>query len=250
MARPFGSIVSVEKLIAGLPFNFDDAIRRYNSGEALEPLAHSLGVSFGRLRLVFQRAGVPLRNRSSALRVRMKKIGPKGRAKLVAAAHRAVKGRKKPIREVAERVKLAAITREIHCSFIGKHERELALLLVQRGLIPIPQKSVGSYNIDVAIFPVAVEIHTATNHPLKMPKFQRRLKYLLDCGWWVIYVRPTKTRPLSEIAADEILAFYQLAQRNPTLRGQYRVIWGSGECSPIEGMNAHKKSSVSTLKHL
>ena len=249
MARPVGSIISAERLIAGLPFNFHDAVKRYLSGEGLEPLAESLGTTYGRLKLVFLRAGIQIRNRSDAMRTRLARMGPGGRAALTEAAHNAVRGRKRPADEVDRFLQTRAISLAKSAAMVGKHERRLISMLEERGLNPTPQFPVWRYNIDIAIFPIAVEVHTGTGHPLNITKLRKRMKYLCDRGWWIIYVRATKHRPLSEDAADQIVSRFEFAQRQPAGRGKYRVIWGSGEFSPREGMRNHKRTAVDAAEY-
>jgi very-short-patch-repair endonuclease len=116
----------------------------------------------------------------------------------------------------------------------------LGIWLAQRGVIVIPQKAVGRYNIDLAIDElfVAVEVngsfHYFADHA--SAEIERR-NYLLDRGWRLIDVALTATRHsthkyLRPACADQIVILLNLLRTNESDWGQYRMIGGDGEALP------------------
>jgi very-short-patch-repair endonuclease len=112
---------------------------------------------------------------------------------------------------------------------VGRGEADLAAWLAARGLRVLAQHPVGPYNIDLAVRPVAVEVHFAANNPVADARLRKRTKNLLDWGWDVVYVWVTGRHPLIEDVADEVVAVVEAAKRQPSARREYRVIRGAGE---------------------
>ena len=119
-------------------------------------------------------------------------------------------------------------TRKAHLS-MGRGETEVCRMLVDRGYTPQRQVVVGRYNIDIVIPAVAVEVHWRSDHPFRRAFDRQRIKYLTELGWHIIYIWIDANHPLTDDAANYIIAFAQVAQRNPAGIGQYRVVRGSGE---------------------
>lgn len=205
-----------------------EIIARYLAGDSELALARAYGVERIAIRRRILNAGIQPRGVSEANRIRMQRLSPNDRSALAAAAHAAVRGKPRTDSELATRAR----TSQQSGRYIGRYEQDLVALLRVRGLEPIAQHAEGRYNIDIAIHPIAVEVHTQSAMPLTVPAIRPRIVELLKRGWIVIYVwidRRSK-HPLSPRAADDILALYQRAQIDPTttFRRSYRVIRGSG----------------------
>jgi hypothetical protein len=123
---------------------------------------------------------------------------------------------------------------------VGRGEGFMEGLLLARGLVPVPQLPVQGYNIDLALVPVAVEIHVATSNPLTDPRRLQRAIDLLEWGWHVFYVWVTQAHFLGAGAAEKVLAFYQKVQGNHALPCEYRVVRGSGQL--VAGGGLHKNT--------
>lgn len=206
------------------PRDLKDAVRAYAAGESEQSIARRLGVARATLRKRLIAAGVSLRGRGDAMTVRMGRASPEERQRLVAAAHKARRGARDPL----ERLELRARSAERTVHKQGPYERRLIELLADSRLPIIPQKAVGKYNLDLAIGSVAVEVHTATNHPFKRLDLRERTNYLTDRGWDVLYVW-VGHGVITKDTAHHVVAFVQEAERQPSARRQYRVIRCSGE---------------------
>ena len=128
---------------------------------------------------------------------------------------------------------------------IGRLERELLAILQDRVKGAYPQYPVSGYNIDIAIEPVAVEIHIAANHPSASPAIRKRVKQLRKRGWSLLYIWVTPLHPLRDETADQIITAVQFAQRNPALGSQYWVIRGTGE-NALPRVHRYHRSYVPT----
>jgi very-short-patch-repair endonuclease len=214
-----------------LRVTLDDSeiIRRYRAGESEKALSEAFRVDRSTIRTRLRRGGVEPRGRSEALTQRWTDLDNAGRDALVAAAHVATRGR---IRTDAEIV-AAAQTRESLTCFTSPWEVVLADLLAERGMSTHPQQAAGHYNIDLAAWPVAVEVHRATGHPLSRRKDAQRAVYLLDHGWRLLYVwiDPQLDR-LDTTCADHVVALTQLAEGDPSAFGEYRVVEGAFDHPP------------------
>jgi hypothetical protein len=101
--------------------------------------------------------------------------------------------------------------------------------LSQRGYAGVLEQAVGRYNVDIGIAPIAVEVEVTPGNPLKSPRLRKRLGYLCDRGWLVVYVWVTRYGFMDEGAANYVAALCDAAKSDPSLVGEYRVIRGTGE---------------------
>jgi transposase-like protein len=210
-----------------LPPNLDDLVEHYLSGQSVKALAEQHGVSRNVIDRVLDQAGVQRRGRSEAMTVRMAQTSPEERARLAEAAHNAVRGKRQ---SVEHRARIAATRERLAVS--SPYELLLAEWLVD--MSPVTQKAIGVYNVDLAIEPVAVEVFGGNwhGHGRHRGRFQQRRQDILDGGWSLLVVWVTRQHRLQRAVADEVRAFVDLARREPSLVGQYRVVWGDGQLAP------------------
>ena len=200
-------------------------VNRYTAGDSEKSLAAEFSVSRAVIRRILVREGIRPRGRSESMYLRMEHTPADERRALTTAAHAFNRGRRKSADWLARQ----AIGKQITLCRVGNGEDIFAEWLRQRGLESIPQLAVSKYNLDLAIAPVAVEIHVSPANPLAIPRIRQRVKDLTELGWHIIYVWVTKSHFLSERAADDVVAFLQVAKSDPSSIGQYRVIRGSGQ---------------------
>ena len=211
---------------AALPV--DDIVARYLAGESTNALAKAFGVSRKSIDYRLDAAGVTRRGPTEANRLMASKRTPEENAANVRRAHEATRGR---TRSIEERSKGAA-TREQRGTHGSDLERALADMLRTRGLDVTTQKAVGPYNVDIATRTVAVEVFGGGWHAYggHRERASERLRYILDQGWNLVIVWASRERwPIGPGACDYIVAFDELARRDPSIRGEYRVIWGDGQ---------------------
>lgn len=209
--------------------NFKDLAERYLSGVSMEKLAAETGMKYTTIKDHFLKDGVQLRTIQQRNKTRYSGTTLSCRRKLTEKANRTMRGR--PMLRTA--MEKGALTRSKgRCrsgAMIGKYERELLPFLRDRGFEVTPQKSVGPYNVDIAVGSVAVEISTMTNHPALNTAFSKRTKYLIKSGYTVMYIWASGRFFPRAVTADKVIAMAKFAQRNPTSVRKYRVIRGTGQ---------------------
>jgi len=209
----------------------EEIVVRYLAGEPREVIAKSYGTSRTAIDYRLKAAGVTLRSQTETNRALAAGRTPEENRAIMQAAQAAVRGRRQtPL----HRARIAQ-TRERLQTHTSEDEIFIAKLLSTRGLNPIPQKAIGPYNVDVAAGTVAVEVfgggwHAYGTHKRRTPK---RLRYILNQGWNLVIIWNLRHRwPMTADAAGYIAAFVEEARCDPTIRGQYRVIWSDGQVVP------------------
>lgn len=106
--------------------------------------------------------------------------------------------------------------------------------LIAAGAVTTLEQAEGRYNIDIAVGAVAVEVHRYGFNPLgrsaSASRLRQRANYLRNRGWLMCYVWiGPRGQWLTAAAAEYIVALAKSAESDPSLRGEYRVIRGSGE---------------------
>jgi hypothetical protein len=203
-------------------------IAAYEAGESVLSISRRLGVNREVVNLRLRKHGVRPRDRSEAALVRMANASARERAQMTASALEVRRGQTET-RSLAE-MRAARSGRNPYGK-IRDGEIPLACLLSERGYYADMQRAEGPYNIDLAFWPVAVEVHRPTAHPFADPKMLRRTEHLVDAGRRVLYVwqvragRTYRRYPeLTPEIADEVVAHLERAQRDPSSVGPYRVI--------------------------
>lgn len=225
-------------LLSKTPLPKKEIARRYRAGESINTLASSFGVSRSVISRRLTADGVTLRGNADANRLLAHSRSPEENRRLMLAAQSAVRGSTRSLTSDLR----GARSRETSQAWLANHtseqERQMAEWLRQRDLTVIPQKAIGPYNVDVAAGPVAVEIfgggwHAYGAHRRRTAK---RFGYILDQGWHLMIVWSHNHRwPLDSRAADEVVTFAEVARRDPSGRGEYRVIWGDGQITAAAG---------------
>lgn len=219
-------------------------VRRYLSGESEKAVAGSLGVSRQVIRRVLLESGITPRNRSDAMFTRMANTSPDERSRLSAAAHDAVRGMKRTDAEMEARARVA---QRIDYR-VSPLEGELAELLRMRGVETVPQLAVGRYNLDLAAWPVAVEVHHTAAHPMVAygGRGIERTMYLADRGWRTLYIwiNPRTKVKFTDRCADEVVSLLNLAESDPSVFGEYRVIRGTGEDATGRHADRYQRANV------
>lgn len=226
--------------------NIDDLISEYQAGASLKQLADGNGISDTALSAALRDKGVKLRTMSEAVKMnwsRNRDVCLQGISKMHAGNVGRVRSRESMI--------AAAKTRYNRLTAIHAGEVELLNKLQECGLGVIPQHPAGPYNIDLAITKSAIAVEVIWTHlaAKRRASHAKRLKYLLDNGWFVIFVRKVATendrvtirRERGRIAGckSRALDFAAIAQcvhscakilrRNKSMRGKYLVIGSDGK---------------------
>jgi len=209
--------------------NVDDITRRYLAGETLNSIAEKLGCCRKPIIRRLLASGVALRSGGEVRKNMWKNItSPVDRARIVSAAHDAIRG-KRQSRE--QRIKTAK-TREIRQIGKSPGERLLGDLLRARGLTVTHQKAVGVYNVDIAIHEgsIGVEIfgggwHNSGRHAAR---FRKRCDHLIDEGWIPVIIWASAHFPLEQAAVEYLVSLSERVCSGESVWRQEHVIRGDG----------------------
>lgn len=212
-------------------FPRDQVVAAYRQGASVLGLSKEYGVSRPTIAKCLIEAGVEMRSHSEAQHLRQASLSLNEKKLLTAAANRAARLRRAP--------EIEKLRRALRVEAEGKHdsvgESSLAEMLQSRGVLSVPQRAIGPYNVDLAINPVAVEVLGGGWHSIK-PIHSERTPYILDEGWHLLMVWDYEGRSaLGPGAAEYIVSFVEEVRRNPPATCQYRVISGHGEMLSASG---------------
>jgi len=202
----------------------DNLVKLYLSGIS----QFELGKIFNVSRTVVHRRlienGIVIRNIPDAAVIRDAKIPIEVKRQRFIKAQQACIGR-----IVTEREKtLRANSRQSSCKQSAS-EILFCDWLTQRGYKIIPQQAIGFYNVDIGIFPIAIEILGGSWHASK-PIHAERTRYILNKGWSMIFIWVNGRRsPLVSSVTDYVISRLEFLRQNPSIVSQYWVIRGDGK---------------------
>lgn len=216
----------------------------YADGASENELAKMHDTSRMTITNILRRHGVRRRSNADANRLMMAGRTPEENARNSAAAHDAVRG-------VAWDWDRRCANAQKRHGTVPAYATELlyAAWLRLRGLQVVHQHAIGPYNCDLTIpaARVAVEIFGGNWHGTgkHAGMFAERAQYILDQGWLlvIVWVDQAKQR-LGEASADYIVSLVEQARRDPSLRGQHRVVWGDGEVVATGGRQLDEFATV------
>src|SRR3990167_6102564 len=211
------------------PIDTTEVVRQYREGTSVSGIARNLSLQHQRVKVTLIEAGITPHTQAEVNRRMFKAHGQEWTAAWAEKGRESVRRNgHKPSWFINQ-----AIGHQRGLSKMGVGEQVMASWLIQRGLNPILQFAWESYNIDIGLLPVAVEVHRGASFPLHNPRERAKLKNLTNAGLHVIWIwfNDSKGRqiPLTEAAADYIITFLKESQTDPSPIGQYRVIRGTGE---------------------
>lgn len=210
-----------------------DLVQRYESGESVNALSQSLGVARNVISRRLRESGVPERGRSEAERFKWSRMTPDQRANQVREANQTVRG---STRSDTTAERLAAT----QCRRVGAGEQELIEFLRVLGVYADHQRPVSRYNLDLAVGNVAVEVHRTPQHPHSMARHRKRIEDLFSRGYVSLYVWLRPWELPTEETAKHVVTWLDLARRDPSTFGQYRVIRGDGHEQTRQGERYYK----------
>ena len=157
--------------------NLDDFLKRYQSGESENKLAHEIGINRMTFRKRLLKAGIKPRGGREAELIKWSNMSIDKRKAQVVAAHNACRGRIVTFDESCRRAK----SREGTINYnVSRNEVILGESLKELGLEVIHNLAVGPYSCDIGTGSVAVEVWGGGWHP-KIGEVER-IKYILDSG--------------------------------------------------------------------
>lgn len=218
-----------------------EIVARFRSGESTNALAKSYGVSRQVIDRRLRAAGVEPRSQTQANRLAVSQRSPEENARNAAAAHDAVRGKKRTEAEMLLRAQVRERShawKEDHTSAL---ELRFARWLTALDFPFVPQKAIGPYNVDLACAGVAVEIHGGAWHGYgeHRERAPERYRHILSAGWNLAIVWAGARRvPMTSASADVVAEFIRRTTRD-ALRGRHLVVWGDGQIVPSEGFDLH-----------
>lgn len=231
--RELGILRSIrESRLFGKQINEDSIVNRYVSGESEQAIAISLGVSRMTIRPILVSRGIRIRGIQEASALFMAGTTPEFRLQITEAAHAAVRGSTKS----DEQLRNSSAAREASPK-PSSLEKDVSTMIKSKGIMFIPQKAIGPYNVDIALTEssVAVEIlgghwHAGGYHARV---HRQRTDYLLNSGWIPVYVWITKQFPFAVQALDYIIATHETRCSDKSAWSEEHVIRGDGYGGPI-----------------
>lgn len=207
----------------------NEIIKLFNEGKSVQAISNILKIQRRTINKTLYENGIKHRNRSESMYNRMKHTSVEERCLLTKKANLTIKGTH-PI-HTEKTIHAMACGRFKNLSTIGTGETQFKEWIDKFGYGNIPQFPIGHYNIDIMIGNLAVEIHNCTTNPIKLPKIKKRIKYLLNSGFHVIYIwiTPKKRRFLTISAAIYTVSILKFIESTPSIDSKYWVIRGSGE---------------------
>lgn len=213
--------------------NIDNLIKMYNSGISLNQISKESGFKRITLNRHFIENGVIMRTQSDSNKIKWSKMNQSQRKRQVQKAHEAVKGSKHSIQT---KIKSAKSFYQ-NCLRCGMFESELAELL-NKYFTVYQQFPIGIYNCDIAIHesPIIIEIQMSNRSGLKSKLSANRIKYILNKGYFVIYIlSPSEHyRPVFDIfiIANKIISYVNILRSDKSYRGKYIMIGCDGNPFP------------------
>ena len=227
--------ISTKVILPDLPI--DEIKKRYLSGESENSIAKSFKVSRTKMRKTFIENNIKTRDNATANRIMMATRTTEENRRNSANAHAAVRG----VPQTKEHRHKIAKTREAHPFMVAPSEIILADELRKRNIAVIPQKAIGSYNVDVAITEsrIAVEIFGGCWHSFgsHARRFRKRTDYILNHGYAVVIIWVNRDYPLSKGAIEYLVTLNNKISTEKTLRSQEHVLRGDGNPSGIGQTN-------------
>lgn len=201
--------------------------QRYEAGESLLQIAESMGECRRAIVIALEQQGVTLRTQTEANKIIGSNMSQDLREK-----------RRTQMRRIAStpnswaQLEKSAITKQEKGMSESPSEQLLKIWLEEAGIKPIPQQAVGIYNADLGAYPVAVEVfggnfHASGRH---LARAADRCKYFADRGWSIVIVwTDHRSKRLTVEAAHYVKSVVDQVSCDPSLIGQYWMIWGTGE---------------------
>ena len=202
-------------------------IELYASGVGVTGIADMLGVSPSPVKRVLSEHGVALRGRSAQQQARMDRASPADRKALAMPANAARRGAKADFAELCNRAK----GREGMLSQSSPLEDAFADAFDDSCVQYRRQVACGPYLCDFVIDSVAVEVWGGNYHfyGRHLARSAERFKYLLGVVKGAVIVTINRTNPLTPRLIGALIANCEEIGRQPTLTGEYRMIWCNGE---------------------
>jgi len=220
-----------------------ELLAMYKSGMWKNEIAEEIGLSESTVGKYLAKLGIPIaEDRSEAMKTRLERMTQEERHALSKAAHDAVRGSKRSWEDLVKRAKGlegAGKTR-------GKAESDLFEIFKSRGIKTVPQKAIGKYNIDFAVGRVAVEVTGRNRKPGRHAIYKKRVKYILNSGFSLVYVWANSTFPIQEGAADYIISLNKKISGDPSLIGKYWVIRRDGKLLATGGLDSNDFAGILT----
>jgi len=194
----------------------------YESGHSENAVAKHFGADRGTIRKRLLKAGVSPRTQSEAEELKWSKMDQQSRANQVKSAHDSIRGVPKSMK--ARVVNANTRERLKYDHLIGFGELEFVELLRNKGISFVHQKAVQTYNVDIAIGNIAVELTGGCGrYTMFNPKEINRAVKLLESGYHVVAVEFDSVDTLIHCAED-VLSYINEAGRLKPVDREYWVI--------------------------
>jgi hypothetical protein len=224
-----------------LPVNSGAVIELYESGVSENVVAKHFNISRNVVRRILTENSIHIRTQSEAETLKWSQMSQEQRVHQVKGANEAI--RNKPSEFHAKLAIKQAKTKERTLSKVGFLEPEFIEEFTNKGLVCIPQKACGPYNIDIATGFTAIEIHINTCNPHSHPYYRKRIMYLLKSGWNVVYIKVGAKTNIHR-AADKVCELINKFSCDQSFIRHYGVIGCNGDVIAELGFDGDNLTSV------
>jgi hypothetical protein len=223
-----------------------EVLELYSNGNSELFIASKFKTARNVIRRILTDNSVTIRNGHEANLARFSNYTDIQKINITKSANKAMRNKPKSFHH--ESAIKQAISKELTKSKVGSFENSFIEEFTKKGFNPVSQKAVDVYNIDIAIGNIAVEIHVNTSNPHSHPFYRRRIEYLTNLGWNVIYIKITQ-KGLNTACIDKICRIVNFHSTNPSLIGKYWMFRGTGEFVTIGEFDIDKNSLVLTSEN-
>lgn len=215
-------------------FPIDEIINEYTLGNSILSISKKHNIPRITINRRLKREGINIRNGSDANIIRFNNATDDYKKDMVKKANEKIRNMPKEFHHSSS-IK-QAITKSKTLSKVGQFEIDIFDKLVSEKFNPIQQTPVDAYNIDITVRNIAIEIHVSSVNPTNHPKYTKRIKYLIESGWFVVYIKINKSG-LTKIGIDKLVSIVNEFSFNPSNRCKYWMISGTGETLSFFGYN-------------
>jgi len=217
--------VKVTKTNAGpckLDLPIEEIKAMYEGGHSENAVAKHFGADRGTIRKRLLKAGVSPRTQGEAEKLKWSKMDQQTRSNQVKSAHDSVRGVPKSMKARVANANTRQRLKYNH--LIGAGEFEFVEFLRNKGVSFVHQKAVQTYNVDIAIGNIAVELTGGCGrYTMFNPKEINRAVKLLERGYHVVAVEFDSVETLIHCAEDVLSCINEAGRLKPVDR-EYWVI--------------------------
>jgi very-short-patch-repair endonuclease len=219
----------------------DEIISSYLAGEEYKSISARTGIAESVLKVRFKKLGILRGQKSVRVPQEVFDRYASGETATDLARELGIS-----VNTMIRRFREAGIARPI-----SSREEMFAAFLRERGIAFEHPLTLGSYKIDFS-FPedrIAVEIDAEWGNRVRSSGrslYEERCEYILSSGWDLVEIRCRGG--IASGAADYVISLLEQPRRDPSTRGEYRVVGGDGKAPSASSYEFNNWSVVASTE--